>query len=67
MTFASSLKAFDIFKISHNFYLYKNKKSKGKKSYVLLYGSFIGFSLSILAFMISFGELYKLINEMLEG
>ena len=67
MTSGTFLKSLDMFKVQHNFYLYKNQKSKGKKNFGTSYGSYFGAIITIIVYSIAFIYLTEQLAIMISG
>ena len=54
------LKSLDMYKVEHNFFMFKNSKAKGKKDYTIYYGSYIGAFLTIFSYTMALTYLTNL-------
>ena len=61
------LKSLDMYKVEHNFFMFKNSKAKGKKDYNIHYGSHFGAILTIISYSIALMYFSDLLVKMMTG
>ena len=57
----------DVFKVQQSFYLYNQEKKGKQRKYSVLYGSILGFILTVFCFSFLSFYLYSMTNAMLSG